>query len=278
MDAIVEAGQSELQAQAEAMAAWALEQWQAGDREAILAPPIVGLDEVQERLRVAIEAIVADGEASAEDEAQSQLDDVPQETLEGLTAAELAGYVRARSIVMALPPLDPTDAESIAGDFIQPRAEAMTAIVSQAVLSAYLAALTPMLEAGAIDTAALMSAIAGLALRDLRTKAQETAPKAIQVGRQAVEQRLTDADLVAYHVYSTQRDSNVCPKCAVMEAEIIEPGSPEAIRWHPPLMAGLAGPCDGRQRCRCDYLTVLKGSGDIVRDSTGEVIGDPIDG
>jgi hypothetical protein len=217
--------------QVRSLVAQAQDAFKKGTLGQALRPDVIGEEEIAEQTAEILMRLYREGRSAVEKETKLQ------------------------GVALAVRPPNPQKQKEIER-FIKLRARALASIMSDKLRSGYTFGVLGAARAGALDVRQLTTDLAGLSEREVVKSAALSASEALQFGRRAEQLDLMDANLVESFTYSAIGDEGTCGPCLEAESrgENVEPGSALFDELQPPYAL-----CEGRDKCRCDFIARLRG-------------------
>lgn len=146
--------------------------------------------------------------------------------------------------------LDPASRREVAA-FFGSKGRALAGLMADKLLSGFLYETLTQFREGAFNEGRLSAQLFGLSDREIKKAAGQSVTEALNLGRQAIAQ-INDDD-IDHTVFSALLDGGTCVPCEAADGKQVKFGTNAFEAFRPPYRQ-----CEGRGRCRCIYVFVLK--------------------
>ena len=168
-------------------------------------------------------------------------------------ARDAASELSLQAKTFVINPIDPEDVADVTA-FLSVRARALANLMGDRLKSTFTWWMLDFIRTGSYSRTELNAALVGLSDQSVKSAAGSVVSEALNLGRDRAAQR--NSDNIEYAIYSSVLDKGTCAPCRREDGRTFKVGSAEYQMNRPPFHS-----CDGRGRCRCVYVFVLKSEG-----------------
>ncbi len=146
--------------------------------------------------------------------------------------------------------LDPERRREVAA-FFASKGRALAGLMADKLKSSLLYEMLTQFREGVFDEGRLSAQLSGLSDREIKKAAGQSVTEALNLGRQAIAQGLGND--IEKAVFSALLDGGTCVPCEGADGKETKFGTRAYEAFRPPYRE-----CEGRGRCRCVYVFILK--------------------